>query len=478
MSEVFHGEDDQGELMRVIAKAALALAAAGTLMACAASLGATTLLPLAVAAGTAIVVGISHRIRVVQVRRRAAAPGAWPQAILDQMTEGVVWCDRAGRVVRCNRAAAALARDGRADSTAAFDLRRASGEQSSAAALPVARALASDAPVPPIELVAHRNDGSCVPLAVSATPLHGADGALVGAAMILRDLSALRAIERMHGEAAALVVHDMQQPTHAIVLGLDLLLRGELGARDRATGERIRGATARLARMVGDLGDVSMLDAQKVRLHRQDVELARFVRDVVERCPEVAARVAVRAPAGPMIASCDVDRLEQVIANLLGNAAKYSDAGTAITVEIRRGDGHVTLSVTNRGMGIPADEIDRVFERYVRSHAAARSALPGTGLGLYIARRLVEAHDGRIWASSVPGELTTFHVELPLRQARPAPGASDSLGSLERAALGELADLAELHADRALEVRVGERAALLGGEERGPERSVADVAAR
>ena len=102
-----------------------------------------------------------------------------------------------------------------------------------------------------------------------------------------------------------------------------------------------------------------------------------------------------------------------MLINLIGNAAKYGAPETDILVVAETRDDVVEVSVTNQGAGIPAEEIPRLFSRFKRTVGANASATPGTGLGLYIAKGLIEAHGGQIWVDSTPGELTTFHFAVP-----------------------------------------------------------------
>ncbi len=119
-------------------------------------------------------------------------------------------------------------------------------------------------------------------------------------------------------------------------------------------------------------------------------------------------------PPGPLpTVVADPVRVEQVLTNLLSNAGKYSPPRTEIVLEARVGPGEVTLSVTNAGPGIPAHDLPRIFSRSYRTSAARAGRAPGLGLGLYIARGLVEAHGGRIWAESEVGKRTTFSFTLP-----------------------------------------------------------------
>jgi signal transduction histidine kinase len=110
----------------------------------------------------------------------------------------------------------------------------------------------------------------------------------------------------------------------------------------------------------------------------------------------------------------DAQRLEQVIANLLSNAVKYAPPDTDIVVDLGMAAGQAHIQVTNAGNAIPQDELPFIFNRFARTRAAGASGVVGLGLGLYIARGLVSAHHGRIWAESGAGEGTTFHVTFPL----------------------------------------------------------------
>jgi PAS domain S-box-containing protein len=222
-------------------------------------------------------------------------------------------------------------------------------------------------------------------------------------------------LAQLREEWASIVAHDLQQPISTILLRTEAMLRGDVPGEHRANVENIRVAAGRISRMVHDLMDASQLEARRMSLALDRVDIAALVRDVVERDPDTAACTRVRAPRDrPLVVQVDAVRLEQVLVNLLSNARKYGEAGAEVQVDVEPSDGRARISVTNRGPGIPADELPQLFERYVRAREARASATRGSGLGLYIAKGLVEAHGGRIWAESVPGESTTFHFCIPL----------------------------------------------------------------
>lgn len=235
-----------------------------------------------------------------------------------------------------------------------------------------------------------------------------------------RGEAALKELQRLREEWASIIAHDLQQPINAIALRSGLLLRGNLDDAQRGDARRILAMTLRLGRMVNDLTDASLLETNHLSLNLARLELGAVLREAVDRLPEAASRIRVRTPAGrPLLVRGDAGRLEQVIANLLTNAVKYGAAHTEILLSASEAAGCAEISVTNRGAGIPPEELPTVFERYVRAHAAQASAKKGAGLGLYIAKGLVEAHGGRIWVTSAAGE-TCFHFTVPLEAAGPS----------------------------------------------------------
>lgn len=366
---------------------------------------------LAVRAGVAI--------ETARLYAREGMERAWLQAVIDQMPEGVVLMDARGRVTMKNKSVLALAsaqgseRD-RFGNEGMLALRRPSGEPLRPDEIPLVRAVTDEKTVPAHELVAQRVDGSLMPLLVSAAPIRAVNGDLVGATMVLQDVSALKELENLREEWASIVAHDLQQPINAILLRTDLMLRAAADDRQGEDVRQIRKAATRLGRMVNDLMDASQLETHRMRITLERLDFGELVREIVDRLPEAAGRTRIRAPSGALFVRGDAQRLEQILTNLLSNAFKYGAPDTEVDLEIEERDGEAEVSVMNRGQGIPADELPFLFERYARSRAARKSSTKGTGLGLYIAKGLVEAQGGRIWADSTPGEATTFHFTIAL----------------------------------------------------------------
>lgn len=220
-------------------------------------------------------------------------------------------------------------------------------------------------------------------------------------------------LHRMRDEWAAIVAHDLHQPINAIVLRADLLLRARSEEQRRQDVEQVRTSAKQLARMVGDLSDASLLETRRMRLQPERFDLSALADGIVARVPGAAAQATIRAPREGVFVQADPGRVEQVLTNLIANALKYGAPAAPVELAIEEIDGTAHLSVANQGPAIPADELACLFDRYARARAARASATKGSGLGLYIAKGLVEAHGGRIWVERSDDQ-TVFRFTLPL----------------------------------------------------------------
>lgn len=225
---------------------------------------------------------------------------------------------------------------------------------------------------------------------------------------------ALQAAVRAREEMLAVVSHDLKNPLHAIGLRAQLLER-DATEQLQAQGRAIRRSVARMQGMIRDLLDAASLDAGRFRLERDDHELRPIVEDIIDGVAPIAhdqdVRLDCHVPAGTTV-WVDRDRLQQVLINLVGNAVKFTPPGGVVTIAAERAPGALLVRVTDTGVGIPPAALPRIFERYFTTETGGR----GTGLGLFIAKALVEAHGGHISAASEPGKGSTFAFTLPDRQ--------------------------------------------------------------
>jgi signal transduction histidine kinase len=182
-----------------------------------------------------------------------------------------------------------------------------------------------------------------------------------------------------------------------------------------------------MSRMIHDLLDLERLEASHMQLERRPVEMEQLVRAAADNAAAIAKgrRVLVNVRGEMPAVSADPNRICQVLDNLLTNAVRYSDADTDLTVDVDGAPDRVAVSVTNRGPGIAPELVPRLFQRFGREvfKGAKRDSV---GLGLYIAKGLVEAHGGHIEATSTPGVTTTFRFTLPAMGWTCASGDRDA----------------------------------------------------
>ena len=233
-------------------------------------------------------------------------------------------------------------------------------------------------------------------------------------------------LDRLKDEFLSLVSHELRTPLTSIRGYLDLVLdeeAGELNPEQRRFLKAVERNSGRLLRLVGDLLFVAQADAGRLTLERAKVDVAALAADCVEAARPVAAQrsIELHLAAEPVPALVgDRGRLAQVLDNLVSNALKFTPEGGRVEVRTSVTGDYVRLEVEDSGIGIPAEEQPRLFERFFRAASATEQAIPGTGLGLAIVKAIVEAHAGRIELVSAPGKGTTFLVELPLREAQSA----------------------------------------------------------
>ena len=248
--------------------------------------------------------------------------------------------------------------------------------------------------------------------------------AIENAKLYTEQVEARRKVEdlsRLKDEFLSIASHELRTPVTSIK-GYTQLAKTLIRERDLETSEEYLDIALdqidRMSRLILELLDVSRIETGRLEIRREPIDWAGFVRELVHRHHTAVSdrRFHLNIPDIHPTVTGDRDRLEQVLGNLLENAVKYSPDGSEIFINVDERDGNVITSVCDRGIGIPADEISQVFERFHRGRQVSSTNYGGLGLGLYITRQIVERHGGTIWVESKEGSGTTFYFSLPLSE--------------------------------------------------------------
>jgi signal transduction histidine kinase len=234
---------------------------------------------------------------------------------------------------------------------------------------------------------------------------------------------------RARDDLLAIVSHDLRNPIHAIYMAATFLLdvlpeQSDMAdiALSRRQAEVIRRSARRGNTLIGDLLDVTRIEDGRLTVNAQPVEAAELLTEAIHDATPLAQQKELRlesfSPDPLPVVAADRSRIAQVFSNLLGNAIKFTPPGGAIRVDARVDGDRLHFSVSDSGPGITAEHLPHLFDRYWQARETQQL---GTGLGLFIARGITEAHGGQLWAESEPGVGATFHFTLPL-----APGKSEA----------------------------------------------------
>lgn len=363
--------------------------------------------------------------------RALATDNARLSVILDSISEGVLVTDQTGRILMANRALCEL-----------FDIDwRVNGRRpvevvrSVAVGEAIDRALQGSAPAS-CEIQAGLRS-----LDVHAAPIIAPDGSVAGSVSVFYEITRLRRLERMRVDFVANVSHELRTPLTAIKGCAETLADGALS--DPAASARFVDVIAahadRLNGLLEDLLNLSRLESDEARLDTARVELSKMVDTACEAVgrPVADRRISLSVDIDTdLVVRCDRRLIEQTLINLMENAVKYSPEDGHVQIRARRlpraesdaymgrrdwcsagadageGSAVVIVEISDAGMGIPSDEIERVFERFYRVDRARSRALGGTGLGLSIVRHIIGLHGERIFVDSAPGKGSTFGFTL------------------------------------------------------------------
>jgi PAS domain S-box-containing protein len=237
------------------------------------------------------------------------------------------------------------------------------------------------------------------------------DGERVAMISAIRDITERKRAERVQQDFIAMASHDLLTPVTVLRARAQLLQRRQ--TYDEASVTAILEQASRMERLIADLRELVRVEGGRLALRREPVDLGEIVRDALSRArtQETVNALRIESPRFPIVGFWDRDRLGQVLDNLIGNAIKYSPQGGEIAIWVEATNAEGLVRIEDHGIGIASDVLPQLFERFYQGQDPGVST--GLGLGLYIARMLVEAHGGRIWAESEPGQGSTFVISLP-----------------------------------------------------------------
>jgi signal transduction histidine kinase len=251
-----------------------------------------------------------------------------------------------------------------------------------------------------------------------ATPLHSEQGAVIGATIVLQDVTRLVRFDELKNDLVATVAHEFRTPLTSLRMAIHILVEGTVGAINEKQADLLQAAREdceRLQDIVDDLLDLARIQAGKVEVQPAPISAKSLVEGALANrsATASAARVQLAAEVGepvlPVLA--DADRIELVLDNLISNAVRHSPAGSAVTVRAQPRHESVRFEVEDRGEGIPSEYRQRIFEKFFRVPGTKRE---GIGLGLYLAREIVLAHGGEMGVESEPGKGSRFWFTLPV----------------------------------------------------------------
>ncbi|WAA09555.1 cell wall metabolism sensor histidine kinase WalK [Fervidibacillus albus] len=331
-------------------------------------------------------------------------------SILTYMTDGVISTDRKGRVILINEAAEKML----------------NVSQEEVILKPVVELLGIEEKYTVEALLKEQNsiildystEKNPYILRANFSVIQKDTGLMNGLIVVLHDITEQEKIEVERREFVANVSHELRTPLTTMRSYLEALSEGAWKEKELAPKfiNVTQNETERMIRLVNALLQLSKMDSKDYRLNKEWVHFIEFVNRIIDRfemTKEKGITFVRRFPKYPVYVEIDTDKITQVMDNIISNALKYSPNGGQVTFKLIVYHECVEVRVSDQGVGIPKESINRIFDRFYRIDKARSRQMGGTGLGLAIAKEMVQAHGGKIWATSIEGKGTTIHFTLP-----------------------------------------------------------------
>lgn len=292
------------------------------------------------------------------------------------------------------------------------------GQPANSIERPIARAFMSGKPVS-ANTYYQTKSGKIIPVALTVSPIL-LNGRPIGAVEVFQDISVEYEIDRMKSEFISIASHQLRTPLSAINTYANMLnsgFYGELNTEQKTHMKTILTAIERMNGLISTLLDVSQIEAGKINVKPQKIDVNGFIKSHIQEHQEVAAKknilIKIKAPASPVIIMCDRLLLGEILSNLLSNALKYSRDGGEVTVSLKNLKKDVVFSVKDNGFGIPKKMQKYIFTKFYRADNIKQVDTTGTGLGLYLVKQIAEVLHGKIWFESIDKKGSTFYFSLP-----------------------------------------------------------------
>lgn len=331
-------------------------------------------------------------------------------SVLSYMTDGVIATDRKGRVILINEPAAEMLNVSR----------------ETVLSSPIVSLLGLEDDYTFDELLAERDSvildysgpSNTLILRANFSVIQKETGFVNGLITVLHDITEQEKIDMERREFVANVSHELRTPLTTMRSYLEALADGAWQDKEIAPNflEVTQNETERMIRLVNDLLQLSKMDSKDYRLTKEWIDLISFFNRIIDRFELTKQQNVIfdrRLPNQAAFVEIDADKLTQVLDNIISNALKYSPEGGKVTFRVEERLDMMIVSISDQGVGIPKENIDKIFDRFYRVDKARTRKLGGTGLGLAIAKEMVEAHGGEIWAMSKEGKGTTIFFSLP-----------------------------------------------------------------
>jgi PAS domain S-box-containing protein len=359
--------------------------------------------------------------------------------IVETVADGLVIAERDGRLSFANAAAERIlgvprgAVIQRTYDDAAWGVTTLDGKPFPAEELPVARVLKENAPVYGVELAVRRFDGSRTMISCNAAPLRDAKGSVIGVVASLTDISRRKEVERLKDDFVSTVSHELRTPLSSLRGFAELMLTRNFSLeKQREFLGIIHDEAVRLTNLINDFLDIQRMESGRQMYEFKPVDLVVILAESVTLFSQGEGKhqVSLEMPGSLPRIWADPARVRQVVSNLISNAVKFSPEESKVTVRAFEENGSVVTSVSDQGVGIPAEAMGRLFSKFFRAENAAARNIAGTGLGLALVKEIVEAHLGGVRVKSELGKGSTFFFSLPVahQPAKPPPGPASTGG--------------------------------------------------